>query len=252
MKTILLLISKLRWQLFVSILLALLVAVLMELNQPLFIGYKAIDKSSYLSFVSGMAGILALFCSVSFGFVLFQMQSAKTERLSTYSELKDKLYSFKEWLLSLPSSEDTDICMAMVFQLLMYDIDDLPQKDYGEEYYQYTEALKKGLNEPEKQKFYQHTILYSGYIEQLLSRMGLILVRQICIKLFIDTLAKGLVMIGGMILLLFGAMVSYESGTTIVYVAISFFFSIMLVFLFIEFAHDVYRHQEEEIDYITR
>ncbi|MNR21966.1 hypothetical protein D3C85_1388980 [compost metagenome] len=140
--------------------------------------------------------------------------------------------------------------MAMVYELSMLDLSDLPQTDYGIEYQKYTEALKISLDDLEKRDFYLSSIIYTGYIEQLLSRIGIISIKQICIKLFIDTLSKGLALIGGMVFLLFLALILFGPNSKMAFISASLFFAFMASLLFIEFSYDIYRHQKEELDFI--
>ena len=140
--------------------------------------------------------------------------------------------------------------MAMVFELEKLDLADLPQTNYGEEYKAYTDALEHGLDDSEKQEFWQRSILYSGYIEQLLSRIGIVSIKQIITKLFLDTLSKGLWLIVSMIVLLFAALVWLNSATAGWFVSLSLLVSCLAILLFIEFAHDLYRHANEELDFV--
>ena len=140
--------------------------------------------------------------------------------------------------------------MAMVFELEKLDLADLPQTNYGEEYKAYTDALEHGLEDPEKQEFYQRSILYSGYVEQLLSRIGVVSIRQIITELFLDTLSKGLWLIVSMIVLLFAALVWLNSATAAWFVSLSLLVSCLAVLLFVEFARDLYRHINEEVDFL--
>ncbi|MGA7564328.1 MAG: hypothetical protein WBW55_14100 [Desulfobaccales bacterium] len=211
-----------------------------------------LDRSTYITFMSGLATIVALFCSVSFGFVLFFMQSNRSERLSTYAELKSRLLAFHIWLLSLPESKDKEICMAMVFELEKLDISDLPQTDYGDEYKAYAEALDVGLEDPDRLQFYQTSILYSVYIEQLLSRIGVISIKQIITKLFLNTLSKGFAIVTGIIALLFTALVWFRSDTKVYFISLTFFFSLMVMLLFMEFAYWMYREVNEELDFVEK
>jgi len=211
-----------------------------------------LNRSTYITFMSGLATIVALFCSVSFGFVLFFMQSNKSERLSTFTELKSRLLALHNWLLSLPKSKDKEICMAMVFELEKLDIADLPKTDYGAEYKAYTEALSVGLADPNRRQFYIISIMYSVYIEQLLSRIGVVSIKQIITKLFLDTLSKGLALVAGMVALLFTALVLFRADTKLYFVSVTLFFSIMAMLLFMEFAYEMYRHANEELDFIEK
>lgn len=211
-----------------------------------------IDKATYITFVSGLATVVALFCSVSFGFILYFLQSNRAERLTTYAELKNRLFAFQTWLLSLPESEERDLCMAMVFELEKLDLSDLPQTDYGKEYKAYTDALDIGLETSGKREFYLTSVLYSGYVEQLLSRIGIVSIKQVITESFLDTLAKRLWLVVLMIALLFAALIWLDPTTAHIFVSLSLLVSLLAILLFAEFGRDLYRHANEELDFIER
>ena len=142
--------------------------------------------------------------------------------------------------------------MAMVFELEKLDISDLPQTDYGAEYRAYTEALDVGLDDPDRLQFYQTSILYSVYIEQLLSRIGVISIKQIITKFFLDTLSKGFAIVAGIIALLFTALFWFRADTKLYFICVTLFFSLMVVLLFMEFAYWMYRQANEELDFIEK
>ncbi len=244
--------SRLRWQLLLSVALSGLFGLWLFLCGIGQSHLADLDRSTYITFMSGLATIVALFCSVSFGFVLSFMQSNRSERLSTYAELKSRLLAFHTWLLSLPESEDTEICMAMVFELERLDISDLPQTDYGAGYKAYTEALDVATEDPNRRRFYLTSVLYSAYIEQLLSRIGVISIKQIITKVFLDTLSKGFAIVAGMVALLFTALVWFRANTKFYFISVTLFFSLMAILLFIEFAYEIYRHASEELDFIEK
>lgn len=250
MKKILLFVSRLHWQIIISMFVAVIFGLWLNCFETGQASLAKLEISTYVSIVTGLASIVALFCSVSFGFVLFQIQSAKAERLGAYTELKARLHSFHLWLRSLEESSDKEICMAMVFELEKLDLRDIPKTDYGEAYRDYIEALSEGLEDNGRREFYITSILYSGYIEQLLSRLGVISVRQIITKCFLDALSKGFGLVGGLVILLFVTLVAFESGVKIYVFSAALFFCSATLLLFLEFSYDVYRQYQEEIDFI--
>jgi|TARA_R110000851_G_scaffold108876_1_gene230577 hypothetical protein len=250
MKKLLLYLSRFHWQVIVSVLIAAIFWAWLMLCDAGQASLAKLEISNYISVVTGLASIVALFCSVSFGFVLFQIQSAKSERLGAYSELKARLHSFHSWLSSLEDSVEKDICMAMVFELEKLDLVDIPLTDYGQEYQEYIKAMDEGLGNKDKREFYLTSILYSGYIEQLLSRLGVISIRQIITKSFLDTLSKGFGLVGGLVLLLFISLVAFDSSIKAYIFSAAVFFCSGTLLLFLEFSYDVYRQYQEEIDFV--
>jgi hypothetical protein len=142
--------------------------------------------------------------------------------------------------------------MAMVFELEKLDVSDLPQTDYGAKYKAYIEALDVGLEDPDRRQFYLISIMYSCYIEQLLSRIGIVSIKQMITKFFLDTLSKGLAIVGGMVALLFISLVWFRADTKLYFVSVTLFFSLMAMLLFMEFAYEMYRHANEELDFVEK
>ena len=177
---------------------------------------------------------------------------ARSERITAYTELKNKLSEFDNYLSTVPDSSDKEICKAVWFELQKLEMTDLPQTDYGEEYAAYVEALDSGLENDGTREFYLTTTTHMGYIEQLLSRIGIISIRQVISRVFVDTLSKGIVLVSFMILILFLANIFYTSYTKTYFFATSLFVSIMTVFIFFEFLLDMYRYLEEELDFINK
>lgn len=250
MKKILAFISRLHWQIMISLIVASISLSWVMLCDAGQASLAKLETSTYISVITGLASIVALFCSVSFGFVLFQIQSAKSERLGAYSELKARLHSFHTWLRSLEDSPDTNLCMAMVFELEKLDLIDIPRTNYGPEYNEYIEAMDEGLNDAERREFYLTSILYSGYIEQLLSRLGVISIRQVITKCFLDALSKGFGLVSGLVILLFVSLVAFDSSLKAYIFSASVFFCSATLLLFLEFSYDVYRQYQEEIDFV--
>ena len=78
---------------------------------------QSIDRSTFITYLSAVASILALFCSLSLAWVLFVSQQNKSERLSTYDLLKARLSQAQEWLLAQPTTEDSELCLSLVYEL---------------------------------------------------------------------------------------------------------------------------------------
>jgi hypothetical protein len=213
-----------------------------------------LDRATFVTTVAAVASILALFCSVSTAFVLFVSQANRAERVASYDQLKARLLATQQWLSTLPNSAGRETCMALVFELDKADISDLPRVGPEQEYLDYTEALQSGLDsgDPKVRKFFLTSVLYIGYIEQLLNRIGIIAIRQIITKGFIDTLAKGVALICGSVALMVAAAVCFTSANNLAFVAASVFLGCCCMFLFYEFCHDVYRYYKEELDFVQR
>jgi hypothetical protein len=214
----------------------------------------SLDRSTFVTSLGAVTSILALFCSISIAFILFFSQANKAERVTAYDAFKARLLETQQWLLRQPYSQEREICLSLVFALDKLDITDLPQTDLGDEYRQYTAALDTGLNDEteERRVFFLTSVMYFGYVEHLLRRIGLISIRQIITRNFIDTLAKGVGVICIAVATLLAATVWYGEATKQWLVLVSTFCGVASMFLFYEFCLGIYRYHNEELDFIEQ
>lgn len=244
--------TQFQWQLGLSVFVVALLGVCLWKENVMDVDIATLDRSTYTTVLAAIASILALFCSISFAFVLFISQSNKTERITAFDHFKARLLAAQQWLLSQPDSEDRELCLSLVFELDKLALSDLPQTSYGPEYQKYTSALEQALDGQDvgRREFFLTSVLYVGYIEQLLSRIGLISIRQIITKRFIDTLAKGVGIICLSIATLIASAIWYADGTRPAFVLVGAFCGVFSIFLFYEFCYDIYREYDEELDFV--
>jgi hypothetical protein len=242
------------WQVLTASILTAAVAICLLRSDITGADVAALDRSTYITTVATLASILSLFCSVSIAFVLFVMQAKKAERVAAYDQLKSRLLSFQQWLFSSPQSEDRETCLSLVFELEKYDLSDLPQTDRGKAFAEYARALQVGLDgdDADRRRFFLTSVMYSGYIEQLLNRIGMASIGLIVQQLFINTVAKGVGVICLSVGLITAATIWYGEDTKLGFVLGSTFCATSSVLLFVEFCNDLYRYYDEELDFIER
>ncbi len=211
-----------------------------------------LDRSTFITALSALASILALFCSLSIAWILFVSQQNKSERVTAYDLLKARLLTAQQWLLAQPRSEDRELCLALIFELDKLDMSDIPQTDRGDEYRDYTVALESGLSTDngERRLFYLTSANHFTYIEHLLNRMGLISIRQIISKLFIDTLAKGVSLVSLAVLTLIVSTFWYGEFIKPWLLVAASFTGLGAVLLLLEVWIDLRRYYDEELDFI--
>lgn len=212
----------------------------------------SLDRATYITFMGAVASVLALFCSISMSWVLLVSQQNRAERIATYDLLKARISEAQEWLLVQPASEDRELCLSLVFELDKLEMSDLPQTDRGDEYRAYADALDEALGEEggPRRRFYQVSVRHFGYIEGLLNRIGMISIRQIITRVFIDTLAKGFSLVSLAVVVLIAASGWYMDQTKLPFVLIGGLLGLASIQLFLEFFVDVYRIYDEELDFI--
>lgn len=241
--------TRLKFQLPTLLVLGVVFGALLKWAGPDLAG---LDRATYITFLGALASVLALFCSISMSWVLFVSQQNRAERIAAYDLLKSKLSEAQEWLLDQPASEDRELCLALVFELDKFEMSDLPQTDLGEEYEAYAEALGEALDEEggPRRRFFQVSVRHFGYIESLLSRIGIISIRQIIARVFIDTLAKGFAVVCLAVLVLTAASGWYMDHSKLAFVFTGGLIGVASVQLLIEFFVDILRMYDEELDFI--
>jgi len=212
----------------------------------------ALDRSTFITALGTVATLVALFCSLSIAWILFVSQQSKGERLAAYDLMKSRLLEAQRWLLSLPETEDRETCLSLAYELDKLDLSDLPQTDRGPEYAAYCEALDAGLdsNNTERRIFYLISSTHFGYIESLLNRIGLVSIQQLIARLFIDTLAKGVALVGLSVLVLTASLLWYDESLKPTFVIASTFIAVGSTLLLVEVLVDLRRYYDDEIDFI--
>ena len=172
---------KLHWQILIALIRSAGFGGLLYFYPPADRFLATVDKSTYITFVSGLATVVALFCSVSFGFILYFMQSNRAERL--YIPRRN---SFSAGLLDRAFLAQTPL--------------------------------------PHSTPFLRSALMRAATAETRL--------------------------IVSMIVLHFAALVWLNSATAEWFVSLSLLVSCLAILLFVEFAHDLYRHVNEEVDFL--
>jgi hypothetical protein len=216
---------------------------------------SGLDQSSYLTFMSGIATVLALFCSLSIAWILAVLQRNKSERVAAYDLLKSRLSELQRWLLEQPATADRELTLALVHELSKHDLSDLPQTDLGDEYREYAAEMEKAFDGDDgaRRRFYLITSSHVGYFEQLLSRIGMVSIRQVITSVFLDTLAKGIFLVACAVLTLIAASIWYGPTAKPILILLAAFIGFGAVFLLVELFVDMKRlYEEEDLDFIDR
>ena len=211
-----------------------------------------LDRSTFIGALSAVATLVGLFCSLSIAWILFVSQQSKSERLTTYDLFKSSLREAKNWLHSLAQTEDREICLSLAYELDKLELSDLPQTDLGPEYTAYCKALESGLEseDEEQREFYLRTTTHFTYIEGLLNRIGIISIRQIVARLFIDTLAKGVSLVALSVIILGVSFLWFSEAVKPALVMSATFIAFGAALLLLEVWVDLRRYYDEELDFI--
>ena len=212
----------------------------------------SLDRSTFITALSAVATLVALFCSLSVAWILFVSQQSKSERLAAYDLMKSRLLEVQRWLLSLPLSNDRELCLSLAYELDKFRLSDLPLTDLGTEYADYCEALDAGLDseDDDRRRLYLVSSTHFGYIESLLSRIGLVSIRQIVTRVFIDTLAKGVALVGLSVLILIASLLWYNETIKPAFIVVAIAVATGSGLLLLEVWVDLLRYYEDDIDFV--
>lgn len=229
------------------------VGVTIYFNEWSHVDLLTLDRSTFITALSAIATLIALFCSLSIAWILFISQQVKGERLAAYDLLKSKLSELRQWLLSQPESVGREACLALAFELDMLELSDLPSigLEKEPEHVAYCDALAEGLESSdfEERKFFLISTTHFVYIESLLSRIGIISIRQVLMRLFIETLAKGVALVGLSVLILIASLLWYSPLLKNIFVVASSFIAVGASLLLLEVWVDLRRHYDDELDF---
>lgn len=217
----------------------------------------SLDRSTFITALSAVATLVALFCSLSIAWILFVSQQAKAERVSAYDIMKSRILEAHRWLIDEPISDRREICLALLFELDKMQMSDLPQKNLGPAYpayMAYCDALDEGMcsEDQEERDFWFISTTHFVYIESLLSRIGLVSIRQIITRTFIDTLAKGVSLVAASAFVLMAAMLWYCDAIKPTLVLSTIFVATGAALLMLEIWVDLLRYYDDDLDFIQR
>ncbi|WP_085720848.1 hypothetical protein [Pseudomonas sp. B22(2017)] len=215
---------------------------------------SSLDRSTFITALGTIATLVALFCSLSISWILFVTQQLKGERLVAYDLMKVRLLESQRWLVDQPDSDERSICLDLAFELDRFEPNDLPITNRDELFDSYLKVVADGYNseDAERRLFTETTVTYFSYVETLLNRIGLISIRQIISRLFIDTLAKGVALVGVSVLVLLAAMVWFGGNATPFLMTMSTFIASGSALLLIEVWVDLRRFYDEDLDFIQK
>ncbi|WP_207866952.1 hypothetical protein [Pseudomonas sp. 58(2021)] len=244
--------AQLPLQLTICTAFSLLTGAVIYFNEWSKVDLSTLDRSTFITALSAIATLIALFCSLSIAWILFISQQAKGERLTTYDLFKSRLLEVRQWLVNLPESPSRNTCLALAYELDMLELSDLPLVERGKEYLDFCEEIEDGLNSSniERRNFFMNAVTHFAYIDSLLNRIGIISIRQVLMRLFIETLAKGVVLVGFSVLILIASLLWYNPLLKIVFVIASSFIAVGASLLLFEVWVDLRRHYDDELDFV--
>ncbi|EIJ2226083.1 hypothetical protein LIA61_004637 [Vibrio parahaemolyticus] len=207
-----------------------------------------LSKGDLLSYTAGMATILALFCSVSFGFVLHHIQNSKSERLDALNHLSNEINRLKDSVYQESESSITFECERLIAAYEEIESFDYPLIEYPDEHIAFGNALSVEL--VSDSRFLRKATSCILNIENINTRLQVIAVKQITSRIALYTLTKGVFLVSMLICLYFAALVGFNADYISTFISLQLFCTIMTVFVFVEFTKDMRRFMDDELEFV--
>lgn len=241
-------------QFVVCSVMTLLVALMIRYGSFVGVGLSGLDRSVFISVLGVVATVVTLFCSLSVAWILFVTQQVKSERLQSYDLMKSKLNEVLNWLHSLPPSSDRDVCIDHAYAIDELSLSDMPRRGETDECEAYCDALASGLAsvDPERFSFFRATYSHFSYIESLMNRIGLGAVRQVISSVFIQTLAKGVFLVGVSVVSLISSLLWYSECLIPLFVCVLTFIGVGSCLLLVDVWVQLRRNYDDELDFVEK
>ena len=252
-RRILIRLTSLPWQAALSLLFTGLAAIAIYTPSAR-VDLTGVDRSTFISALSAIATLVALFCSLSLTWILFTYQQVKGQRTAAYDLMKQCLMEAERWLHSHDRTESRELCLSLIWEIDKIEHSSIPQLGSIPEYEDYCKALDAALDseDADNRLFFQRSSHHFTRIEQLLARFGLASIQLVLVKLFIDTLAKGFAIVAFSVLILLCSLLWFNDRSKAAYILAVAFVSFATILVLLEVWLDLLREYDEELDFVEK
>lgn len=212
--------------------------------------YTIFDIKTTILTLGSIGSILALATSISFAFVVFVANQINSRKHDLFYKFKSILFEFDRFLSNYPTCQDiVQDAQALSWKLKFIRSDDFPLQDWDARIAFLTPYFDKNCDYEDDPNLPNKILGYLGYLEEIVSEIGVMCIRQIIAGVFITTVIKAFILIG---LLLFVLMISYLDIGVIPNLVCSImpvFFAIFACLIFSELGWYLYRESNEMISF---
>lgn len=233
---------------YMQILIAVMFAVL---------AYSKLTYSTNIEFreitiiLTSIASILALITSITFAFVMSNMNNSNNRVETLLIEFKNFLFKIDDFLEPLPSSISVvEEARIISYKLKQIQNDDIPLNDWDERLEPLILALNKTEEFKDDPNLGSKILEYLGYVEYLLSEIGVLRIRQIITGIFIKTLFKGFALLSLMIISILFLLVFHQDIESYTMIIFPILFGTLTSLLIIEIGWWIKRQENEMMSFI--
>jgi len=201
--------------------------------------------------LTSIASILALITSITFAFVMSNMNTSNTRVENLSIEYKNFLFKMDNYLESLPSNiSAVEEARIISYNLKSLKNDDIPLDDWDERLDSFLKALDKTEEFKDDSNLGNKILEYLGHIEYLISEIGILRIRQMTTGLFIKTLFKGFILLSLMIMSILFLLVYHQDIKSSIMVVFPILFGVLTSLLILEIGWWIKREEDEMMSFI--
>ena len=238
---------------YIQILLSVLFACLayMEIKYSSSSLTNKIEFREIAMILASIASILALITSITFAFVMSNMNSANNRVESLLIEYKNFLFKMDDYLESLPSNIPiVEEARIISHNLKFVENNDIPLNDWDERLEDFLKELDNKNGFDSDPNLGNKILEYLGYVEYILGEIGVLRIRQIVAGIFIKTLFKGFALLSLMIATILIVLVFHQDMKSHMMVVFPVMFGTLTSLMILEIGWWIKREENEMMSFI--
>jgi len=245
---ILSILSRLGWQIFISSSL-FLGALLNRLFLQQSIDVSIDIKNTTLA-LGSIGSILALATSVSFAFVVFSINQLNSRKHDLFYKFKTVLFDFDQFLKEYPATEDLIAeSQALSWKLKFIRLNEFPLENWDEILTDLNLYLDEEYNYEEDPNLKNKILGYLGYVEEIISEIGMTCIAQVIAGIYIKIVIKAFSLIGLLLLVFVFSYLNLGSVQNLIASVTPVFFATFACLLFVEIGWYLWREYKNIISF---
>jgi len=241
-----------KWQLLFSCITITVFAILAYHPITSSFCFSSIQKDSLSRFLLVITSVLALTTTLSIGFLFAFMQLTNVSRFDLYGEFKSEIKSFFEYLASLGDKSDLVRAVeASLWEINKFSYRDFPITNWDELIDPFMAELDKDGDENQDPTLPNRLVMRFRYIEELVSEIGIMCIRQALTTIFLRPVLKSLSLL--IFALGLGAFIAFWPtliSITLLQI-VAFLIAILTILLFLEIGYWIYRYVSEHVEEVV-
>ena len=227
-------------------------------------GDVTFDTKVTATLLTSIATVTALITSVSFALVAFTLSQVNSRKHDLFFRFKTNLFELDKFLKEYSPEDDVvNEALALSYDLKLVKIDDFPLMGWNERIEGWVNAMEawdeQRKNAHTDQAIWSanddphlvHRILgFLAYLEDIVSEIGVICIRQIIAGTFVQLVSKALVTLAVLLVTIVACYELAVSWLAPALVATPLFFVTMAVFMLLEFAYRLHREDRENLSFV--